>query len=315
MWYGSGGDASAYLTHAGGLAYAHGTTNRRLLWVDRAGKARPAIDEMREFRNVRLSPDGKRVALVIGTGSITDIWVLDLDAGTLAPITTGGNSRTPVWTPDGRSVVYVSTQGGRAAFWTQPADGSGSPVKLGEVGRNPWNIDLSPDGRIAVYNALYGLSFNLEAFALDSTRTRQQIAAAPSATEAYGRFSPDGRWVAYVSDESGRTEAYVRPFPPAGSRVQISLAGGRRPIWSSDGREIFYWEGTRLMAATLARDAGLRVVSRRALFEGPFELEFDVTRDGSRFLVIESERSGLDVTVVPNWRTELRRLTAPRGTR
>ena len=125
MWYGSGGDASASLTNAGGLAYAHGTTPRRLLWVDRTGNAVPVTDEKREFRNVRLSPDGKRVALVIGTGSITDIWVLDLSAGTLTPVTTGGAARTPAWTPDGRSVVYVSTVGGRAAFWSVPADGGG----------------------------------------------------------------------------------------------------------------------------------------------------------------------------------------------
>ena len=312
MWYGSGGDASAFLTQAGGLAYSHGTTPRRLLWVDRTGTAKPVLDEQREFRNVRLSPDGKRVALVIGTGSITDIWVLDIAAGTLTPVTTGGGARTPAWTPDGHSLVYVSTQGGRAAFWTRPADGSGDPVSLGEVGRNPWNIDVSSDGRHAVYNAIYGPSFDVETFALDSTRTRQPIANAPTATEAYGRFSPDGRFVVYMSDESGRAEAYVRAFPPNGSRVQISTSGALRPIWSADGREIFYWEGARLMAAMLARDPSLRVVSRRPLFEGAFDIDFDVTKDGRRFLVIERETSGLGVAVIPNWRTELKRATAAR---
>jgi serine/threonine-protein kinase len=312
MWYGSGGDASAYLTSSGGLAYAHGTTPRRLLWVDRKGNAVPVLDEKREFRNVRLSPDGKRVALVIGTGSITDIWVLDLAAGTLTPVTTGGGARTPAWTPDGRSVVYVSTNGGRAAFWTQSADGGGTPVSLGEVGRNPWNIDVAPDGKHAAYNAIYGTSFDVETFALDSSRVRQPIANAPTATEVYARFSPDGRLVAYVSDESGRSEAYVRAFPPNGTRVQISNGGAVRPIWSADGREIFYWEGTRLIAATLARDPTLRVVSRRPMFEGSFDIDFDVTKDGSRFLVIERETSGLGIAVIPNWRTELKRATAPR---
>jgi serine/threonine-protein kinase len=312
MWYGSGGDASAFLTQAGGLAYAHGSTPRRLLWVDRAGSAQPVLDERREFRNVRLSPDGKRVALVIGTGSITDIWVLDIAGGTLTPVTTGGFARTPAWTPDGRSLVYVSTQSGRAAFWTRPADGSGDPVALGEIGRNPWNVDVSPDGRHAVYNAIYGSSFNLETFSLDSSRTRQQIANAPTATEVYGRFSPDGRSIVYTSDESGRAEAYVRAFPPNGSRVQVSNGGALRPIWSADGREIFYWQGPRLMTATLARDPSLRVVSRRAMFEGPFDIDFDITNDGRRFLMIERETSGLGVAVIPNWRTELERATAPR---
>jgi serine/threonine-protein kinase len=313
MWYGSGGDASAFLTHAGGLAFAHGSTPRRLLWVDRSGRATPAIDEMREFRNVRLSPDGKHVAVVIGTGSITNIWVLDLGAGTVSPVTTAGNARTPAWTADGRSLVYVSTQGGRAAFWRQLADGGEAPVNLGEVGRNPWNIDVAPDGRHALYNAIYGPSFDVEAFSLDSTRARQPVAATPSATEVYGRFSPDGRWVAYLSDESGRAEAYVRPFPPTGGRVQISVGGALRPIWSADGREIFYWEGSRLISATLARDPSLRVVSRRPLFEGTFDVDFDVSNDGRRFLVIERETSGLGVTVIPDWRTELKRATGTRA--
>ena len=91
------------------------------------------------------------------------------------------------------------------------------------------------------------------------------------------------------------------------------MAGGRRPIWSADGREIFYWEGSRLVAATLARDAGLRVVSRKTLFDGSFDVDFDVTKDGSRFLVIELETTGLDITVIPNWITELDRLAAPKG--
>jgi serine/threonine-protein kinase len=312
MWYGSGGDASAFLTSSGGLAYSHGTTPRRLLWVDRSGNATPVLGEQREFRNVRLSPDGKRVVLVIGTGSITDLWVLDLAASTLTPVTTGGAARTPAWMPDGRSLVYVSTASGRAAFWTQAADGGGTPVDLGEVGRNPWNIDVSPDGRTAVYNAIHGASFDVETYALDSTRTRHQISNSPSATETYGRFSPDGKWIVYVSDESGRSEAYVRPFPPNGSRVQISTGGAVRPIWSANGREIFYWEATRLVAATLARDPSLRVVSRRPMFEGAFDIDFDVTKDGSRFLVIERETSGLGVAVIPNWRTELQLATAPR---
>src|SRR4029079_11662171 len=175
-----------------------------------------------------------------------------------------------------------------------------------------WNIDLAPNGHDVVYNAIYGPSFNVESFAFDSTHSRQQIAAAPAATEAYGRFSPDGREVAYMSDESGRSEVYVRPFPPVGSRVQISAGGALRPIWSRDGREIFYWEGSRLMAATLARDPALRVISRRPLFDGSFDIDFDVTKDGSQFLVIGLETSGLGVTVIPDWRTELKRASAGR---
>jgi Tol biopolymer transport system component len=309
MWDGSGGNASAFLTHAGGLAYAHGTTNRRLVWVDRTGTVTPALSELREFRNVRLAPDGRKVALAVGTGARTDLWILDIASGTLTPLTTAGSSRNPTWSPDGRRILYVSTQGGRAGFWWQPSDGSGPAVKAAEARHNPWNIDISPDGRTTVFNSLYDGTFNLEVLALDSTREEHDIAASPTATEVFGRFSPDGRWMAYMSNESGRMEVYVRSFPEQGARVQISTGGGRRPIWSPDGKQIYFWEDNRLMAATLARDPAIRVVSRERLFEGRYEQDYDVSKDGKRFLMIESETSGLGLVVVPNWLTELRQLT------
>jgi len=233
-------------------------------------------------------------------------------SGTLTPLTTAGRSRNPAWSSDGRRILYVSTQGGRAGFWWQPADGSGPPVAAGLAKHNPWNIDLSADGRTAVFNSLYDGTFNLEAIELDSMREERALAASPTANEANGRFSPDGRSVAYQSDESGRHEVYARPFPESGSRVQVSSNGGRRPIWAPDGKTIYFWEGSRLMAATVSRAPELRVTSREALFDGQYEQDFDVSKDGKRFLMIESESSGLGLVVVPDWLTELRQLTAPR---
>jgi len=304
------GGINAFLTDAGALVYARGAAKRRLVWVDRAGVITPLLPETREFGALRLSPDGSRLAVVINSGNRTDLWVLDLATGTLTPLTTTGSSRNPSWSPDGRRILYASTHGGRAVFWWQPADGSGPAVLAGEPRHNPWNADLSPDGRTVVFNALYDGTFNLETLALDSARIRHELAASPTATEANGRFSPDGRLVAYGSDESGRMETYVRPFPETGARIQISAAGGRRPVWSPDGRQLYYWQERRLMSATIARDPALRVVMRTELFEGQFELEFDVSRDGRRFLMIESDTTGVDLVVVPHWVSELRRLTA-----
>jgi hypothetical protein len=119
--------------------------------------------------------------------------------------------------------------------------------------------------------------------------------------------------VAYTSDESGRAEVYVRPFGEAGGRVLVSVAGGRRPIWGRDARQLYYWEGDRLIAATLGFEAAPAVVSRTPLFTGRYMDDFDVSKDGARFLMIASETSGLDLVVIPNWRTELRRLTASRN--
>jgi serine/threonine-protein kinase len=304
----SAGDAEAFLTHAGGLVFARGSTTGRLLWVDRTGATNPAFPGARDFRFARLSPDGRRAAITIGAGTRAGLWILDLAAGTLTPITTAGSIRNPVWAPDGRRILYVSTQSGRAAFWWQPSDGSGEPTKAGEARHNPWNIDLAPDGRTAVFNAMQNGSFDLEAFTLDSTRAERELAASP-AREALGRFSPDGSLVAYTSDESGRTEVYLRPFPENGGRVQVSLDGGTRPVWARDGKRIFYWENRRLVAATIARNPGPTVVGHELLLEGTYEREFDVSPDGQRFLLVKPEASGISLVVIPDWLSELHRLT------
>ncbi len=305
----SAGAGGAFLGLDGSLVFLHGASNRRLVWVDRSGVAKPAVDAQREFQFARLSPDGRRVAATISTGTKTDLWTIDLAAGTLTPLTTTGRVRNPVWSPDGRRVLYASTHGGRAAFWWQPADGSGPPVLAAEPPHNPWNIDLSPDGRTVIDNSLYNGSFNLEAISLDSTHATRELAASPTATEGRGWFSPDGRWIAYNSDESGQVEVYVRPFADSGGRVQISTGGGVHPVWSPDGDHVYYWQASRLISATLARAPSLHVVSREQLFEGRYRPEFDISHDGTRFLMIESQSSGLKLVVIPNWGTELRRLT------
>ncbi len=307
---GGGSDHNeAFLTHAGGLVYLRGNENRRLVWVDRRGVASPVLDAAREFVHVRLAPNGRQVAVNIVTGAKRDVWILDLMAGTLTPLTTAGTTRNPIWSADGRRILFASTHGGRAAFWWQPADGSG-PAALAAVPRhNPWNADLSPNGESVIFNAISNGTFNLETVGLDSTHAARELSASATATEANGRFSPDGRWVAYQSDESGRHEIYLRPSLGTGGRVQISVYGGRRPVWARDVKQIFYWEENRLVAATLSLDPEPRVVSRTALFEGRYEDDYDVSLDGTRFLMIESDTSGLSLVVVPNWRTELRRLT------
>jgi serine/threonine-protein kinase len=303
----------ASLSLSGGLVYLRGTGDRRLLWVDRSGKSTPAVDVMREWAHVRLSPNARQAAVTIVTGSKRDIWTLDLADGTLTPLTTTGSSRNPMWSADGRRILYASTHSGRAAFWWQPVDGSGPPQLAGDLRLNPWFADLSPDGRNVVFNAIASVNFDLHSVSLDSAQRSHPLSASPTAIESHGRFAPNGRWVAYTSDESGRAEVYVRPFSETGGRVLISTAGGRRPVWSSDGNQIFYWENNRLMSAALRLDGSVTVLSRTPLFSGRYEDDFDVSPDGTRFLVIEAQTSGLSLVVVPNWRTELKRLTASRG--
>jgi len=299
------------MTDDGGLVYLRGNENRRLLWVDRNGKSTPVVEMAREYTHIRLSPNGRRAAVTIATGAKRDIWTIDLAAGTLTPFTTTGTARNPMWSSDGQRILYASTQSGRAGFWWQPADGSGPPQLAVVPRRNPWFADLSPDGRNVVFNGISDVNFDLESVSLDSTHRARALSASPTAIEVYGRFSPDGRWVAYTSDESGRAEVYVRPFAEGDGRVQISVNGGRRPIWDHDGKQLYYWEGSRLVSASLTFGPMPVVVSRTSLFAGRFEDDFDVAKDG-RFIMIQSETSGTGLVVIPNWRTELRRLTAGR---
>jgi serine/threonine-protein kinase len=306
----TGGEAAAELTHAGGLIFARGTLNRRLVWVDRSGAAHAALSDEREFNFVKISPDGRQVAVNLNNGAKADIWLFDVATGTLSPLTSAGTARNPVWSADGKRIMFVSTQGGRSAIWWQSADGGGAAVKGMDTPHNAWHIDLAPDGRTTVFNAIYDGTFNLESFVMDSTRARHDISASPKAIESFGRFSSDGRSVAYMSTESGRPEIYVRAFPDGGGRIQISADGGTRPVWSRDDKTLYYRQGSRMVAVSLVRDPTLRVVSRQMLFDGPYDREFDVSPDGSRFLMIETRSSGMSLVVIPNWLTELRRLTA-----
>ncbi|MGQ0764986.1 MAG: protein kinase domain-containing protein [Gemmatimonadota bacterium] len=307
---GGSGLHAASLTANGGLVYLRGNENRRLVWVDRRGLVTPVTPESREYLHVMLSPDGRRVALAIVTGYKRDIWVLDVTAGTLTPLTSVGLARNPVWTSDGKRILFGSPHaGGRAGFWWQDADGNGSPTRAASPRNNPWQAHLSPDGRRIVFQAISQGTFNIETVSLDSGAASEYLTTSATSTEGNPRFSPDGMWIAYNSDESGRQEVYVRPSTAAGGRVQVSVNGGRRPIWSRDGKRLYYWEGERMTEAGLATDPNPRVLSRIALFSGRYVDDFDVAADG-RFLMIEAEWSGVSLVAIPNWRAELNRLTA-----
>ncbi|MFI5239610.1 MAG: protein kinase, partial [Gemmatimonadales bacterium] len=176
------GYAAASLTQSGGLVYATGALNRRLVWADHTGATHDAFNEQREFQFVRLSPDGQRAALGVATGTGNNVWILDFSAGTLTPLTTTNRSRNPSWSPDGRRILYGSDYSGQAALWWQPADGSGPAVIAGVPRHNPWFVDLSPDGHTTVFNAIYDGTFNLESFSLDADHTERDVSASRDAT-------------------------------------------------------------------------------------------------------------------------------------
>ena len=303
---GGTGIGEVFLSRTGALVHARGAPSKRLVWVNQKGESVPALSGLRYYRFVRLSPDGRRAALGIDAGVRVDLWILDFASGTLTPLTDDGSTRNPVWSRDGKRILYVSTKDGRSAFWWTNADGSSRPVKVGSAKNNAWNIDLSRDESSVVFNAIYDGTFNIKTYSLDPSHTERELVASPRAIETNGRFSPDGKWMAYQSDESGRMEAYVRSYPENSDLVQISVDGGVKPVWSRDGSRIFYWEQKKMMSATLARDPALRVISRQQLFEGTYLQEYDVSTDGTRLLTIETQPSAIELVVVPNWKSELR---------
>ncbi len=304
--------------------------NARIVWVDRRGAVEPLSDLSRAFvSHPRLSPDGERLAIAIAdpSGAASDVWVLDIARGTLSRLTF--EPRTfdlrPFWSPDGRRILYSSNRRG-AAFdiFSQPADGSGEATPL-ETGAYRIFTSLSSDGKTAVFRQqsdVGGFNRDIGFLRLDGESEPEMLLETPF-NEYGGVLSPGDRWLAYVSDESGSDEIYVRPFPGSGGRQQVSTGGGKEPLWSPDGKELFYRAGDRMMSVPiLSSSPELEIARPMVLFEGRFQTgeiggnpgtNYDVAPDG-RFVMIQGDSSVAETSlyVVLNWFEELKRLVPTR---
>jgi serine/threonine protein kinase/Tol biopolymer transport system component len=315
----------AALSAAGTLAYVSGARESELVLVDSAGGRRTLLAERRTYGFPRYSPDGRRIALTIAAAGSSDIWIYDIAAGTMSRLTSGGaaNER-PEWTPDGSRILFRTDRARQVAtaccssIWWQPVDGSGAATPLLLSATAPaFEAVVTPDGKGVVYQ-VDTASSDLEYRALSGDTIPKRVAATPAYEEA-PRLSPDGRWLAYSTDESGMYEVVVQPFPGPGARVQVSTNGGTEPVWSRDGRRVFYRTGRRVVAATLTTSPQLGVASRAELFDDVFlpttspHANYDVAPDGSHLLFL----AGVDdqrLMVYYNWAAELRtRLRAPGG--
>ncbi len=280
----------AAVSTSGAIVYAQGggALPRELLLVSRSGQATRIPGEARLFANPRVAPDGRRLAIGITDPATSgqDVWLLELNQGTWSRLTTNGISNRPIWTHDGRRIVYSSNDD----LWWIASDGSGTPDSILVANGSRWGGAVTPDGRELVFHERSSTREGIRRMAFDS---------APASTAILtGRFgesvpvlSPDGRWLAYQSDESGRPGVYARPYPTAGARVSISLQSGAEPVWARNGRELFYRTGDSLMSATIENAGGLAVTARRLLFRGSFMTgngfrEYDVTPDGSQFVML-----------------------------
>ena len=306
------GSADFGVSRDGSLVYVPGKvrgTDRRVVRVNRAGKAQPLMESRGAFSTLSLSPDGRRLALTIQAAN-DQIWVYDLERSTLSPQTLRWENNSAIWTPDGRHLTFSSDRERPPSLFRQTADGSGSAERLTTSAHGPTAQAWSPDGKTLVFVDGWP-KFDLWLLTLDGERKPRPLFHGPF-NESQARISPNGRWLAYVSDESGREEVYVVPFPGSGGRWPISTNGGSRPRWARNGRELFYRNGDRTMAVTVASDATFSATKPHILFEAKavsyLWLSWDVTPDGE-FLMIEpgeSDTPPTQINVVLNWLQEVR---------
>jgi eukaryotic-like serine/threonine-protein kinase len=318
------GSADFAVSRDGSLVYVPGKprgTDRRLVRVTRAGTTRPLMDARRAFSSLTLSPDGRRLALTI-EGANDQIWVYDLERNTLSPQTLRGNNNEAVWTPDGRRLTFASTRetfasthGNPANLFWQPADGSGPAERLTTSANWQRAQAWSPDGKTLVFQEYGATAREVWIQRVDGDRKPRPFLNGPF-NEYQARLSPNGRWLAYVSDESHRDEVYVTAFPGSRGRWRISADGGNRPVWARNGQELFYWSGDRMMAVAVTTDATFGASKPRVLFEAKALPEdspsYDVTSDGE-FLMIEpgeSDTPPTQINVVLNWLQEVRHRAA-----
>ena len=316
----AGGAVEFSLSADGSLVYAAGgtqTPERTLVWVDREGAVEPLGAPARAYLDPRFSPDGRRLAVRIN-GENRDIWVYDLGRRTLSRLTFDpGVDETPVWTPDGKWVTFSGVRDGVANLLRRVADGSEEEEQLVTLQEHTHADSWSPNGQVLVFSMGPTGTASGGIWLLPLEEDREPTLFLKTPFNVYtSRLSPDGHWIAYASDESGRLEIYVQPFPGLGGKWPISTDGGGHAVWSRDGRELFYRNGDKMMVVEVTTQPNFSAGSPKALFEGQFFItgdgntSYDVAPDGQRLLMIQesAEQQRAQINVVLNWFEELKRL-------
>jgi serine/threonine-protein kinase len=317
----------------GSLVYVPGSGSdvalRRgqLVWRSRGGEVEAITEEpLAGPRYLRLSPDGRRLALTTGRGSDGDLWIYPLDGRPPAPLTFEAHNRHPVWDPAGTQVAFTSTRAGTPSLFLIPADGSTlEPAPLLPAAGPRTAGDWSPDGGELLFSE-EGRDTRVDILGVSPDGGEPRLVVATPSVEREPRISPDGRWLAYVSNVSGSVEVWVRAYPGPGAPVRVSPGGGWEPAWARDGRELFYLEGApgdpgvRMMGVTVETDGDFRAGPPQVVVDGGFVTYveasgfYDVAPDG-RFVMIEAAGNEQDdealpqeIILIQNWMRELARL-------
>jgi serine/threonine protein kinase/Tol biopolymer transport system component len=318
---GGGGAKGAFsVSEQGVLTYQTGAaeSGSQLTWFDRSGKQTGVLGDLANYASLHFSPDGKRAAVSIG-GRNGDIWLYDVARGLRTRLTFDPEAQHDViWAPDGNRLVFNSTRKGRLDLYQKGADGSGSEEMLVESDVDKYPNSWSRDGRFVLYSTAFDVpKTKTDLWVLPLSGDRKPFPFLQTEfNETRGQFSPDGSWIAYQSDESGRDEVYVASFPGPGGKRQISTVGGSFPRWRSDGKEIFYLSpDNKLMGVEINHQgATLDIGAARVLFDvrpgNPISgYQYDVTSDGQHFLVNTSleQKVSSPITVVINWMAGLKK--------
>jgi eukaryotic-like serine/threonine-protein kinase len=303
----------------GALAYqtVSGANTSQLIWFDRTGKQISVLGDSAQNADAVLSPDGTRVSLSIPdqTGKGRDIWLYDVAHSLKTRFTFDhADEEMSLWSPDGSQLVFNSGRKGHLDLYQKVSSGAGTEELLLEDNLEKHPSSWSPDGRFILYRASGGPTGN-DLFVLPLFGDRKPFSFLNTKFNEYaGQFSPNGRWIAYFSDESGRNEVYVAPFPGPGGKWQVSSSGGTSPRWRRDGNEIFYVGPDKKLMAVAVNGKGstFEVGAVRALFQTrltALRYGYDVSADGQRFLIntLPEQAVARPITVVLNWQAELKK--------
>jgi serine/threonine-protein kinase len=266
-------------------------------------------DDARTFRLPRVSPDGNRIVVEVRAQSgEVDLWLFDRRTETLTRFTSDGASTDPIWSPDGTRIAYARGRGlgGADVVWQRADGGDVADTIVGGPG-SQWPWTWTPDGKTMVYDeGPIGQPIRIMATRVAGDSAPRVLASASQYTNRLASLSPDGRWLAYTSNESGRIEVYVRPFHGSGGKVQISTDGGDQPLWSRGGHELYYRDGTKFVAAAIRTTPEIVISSRTHLFDDRFQMSnatnYDVLADG-RFIMLQSATESVaQMFVIVNWK-------------
>jgi serine/threonine-protein kinase len=296
----------------GMLIYQRGgewIARRQIVWVDRQGEIEPLPVSPAAYNGICLSPDNQRLAFSKFENGITNLWIYEFGNERTTQLTFEGSNDWPLWSPDGRWLAFVSYRMGPFSVFRIPVDRS-SPEEM--LLKGPYDQTAtcwSPDGKLLLFDMTHPENGrDIWYFPLEDRKNPKQLIKTP-ANEYGAIFHPTGRWIAYVSDESGHLEVFVRAFPGPGALNQISTKGGWGPLWSRDGRELYYRSGDKMMAVEVETEPNFKAGSPKELFSGVYGRGYDVAPDG-RFVMItrEEDDESSNLIVVLNWFEELKKL-------